>query len=170
LPIDPFSLVNNARLTTGFWLARRYDEALVQAKRTEELDPQFFQAHTEAGRALVDSGRCTEGLAELEAAAEQRASLHQGTLGYSLAKCGRGAEALAELGKWDQAERNGEYVSHYGRAVLHAGLGDREAVFRELELAFEERAWGIIVLRLDPAFDAVRDDPRYARIIARLRQ
>jgi serine/threonine-protein kinase len=168
--LDPFSLVNNARLTTGFWLARRYDEAVAQAKRTEELDPQFFQAHTEAGRALVDSGRCTEGLAELEAAAEQHAPLHQGTRGYSLAKCGRRAEALAELRKWDQVERNGEYVSHYGRAAVHAGLGDREAVFRELELAFGERAWGMIVLRLDPAFDAVRDDPRYARIVARLRQ
>jgi hypothetical protein len=50
--LDPVSLVNNARLTTGLWLARRYDAAVVQATRTEELNPQFFQAHIEAGRAL----------------------------------------------------------------------------------------------------------------------
>jgi TolB-like protein/DNA-binding winged helix-turn-helix (wHTH) protein/Tfp pilus assembly protein PilF len=42
--IEPFSLIANANLTRALYWAHRYDEAIVQARRTLDLDPRFSVA------------------------------------------------------------------------------------------------------------------------------
>jgi hypothetical protein len=59
-------------------------------------------------------------------------------------------------------------VSAWGIAVLHACLGDVEEAFRWLEVAIEERASGIILLRVHPRLDSIRNDPRYNVLVQRL--
>src|SRR5207247_11255619 len=46
--LDPFSSVNNARLASMLFLARRYDAALVQSRRVLELDSLFQGPATRA--------------------------------------------------------------------------------------------------------------------------
>ena len=163
--LEPFYTISNIRLATGLVLARRWDEALAQARRTLELEPTFFQGHSEAGLALLGLGRCDEAVSELEQAPLNRAALTSGMPGYAYAKCGHRDRAQDQLRQFEAEVKAGRYVSHYALAQIHTGLGDRDAAFAELDLAVQERAWPMFVLRSVPFLDDLRSDPRFARII-----
>ena len=72
---------------------------------------------------------------------------------------------LAEL----TAARGQRVVSAWGIAALHASLGDADKAFHWLETAIEEGASGIIFLRVHPRLDPIRQDPRYAALLRRLK-
>src|SRR5207253_1550173 len=158
--LEPFSSVNNARLSSMLFLARRYDEALDQSRRVMELDSLFQGPATRAelARAYLWLGRCAESLAALEGRPVFAAIVYGGLLGYAYARCGRRAQALAELDRLGAVAREGRYVSHYAFAMIHAGLGDNERGLAELDSAYVERAWTMFTLRFEPAFDGLRAD------------
>ena len=60
------------------------------------------------------------------------------------------------------------YVSAYDIAAIHVSLGNPDEAFAWLDRAIEERAMPLVVLRFDPAFDRIRDDPRMTKVMARL--
>jgi len=168
--LDPFSSVNNARLASMMFYARRYEEEMAQARRLLELD-SMFEGHRGSGelaRAYLQLGRCPESLAALEQTPEMRAPVFRGVLGYAYAKCGRRAQALAELAHLHAKADSGRYVSHYGLAMIRAGLGETDRTFAELDSALAERAWPMFTLRVDPAFDGLRADPRFARLLKKV--
>jgi hypothetical protein len=64
--------------------------------------------------------------------------------------------------------RSRRVVSAWGLAALHAGLGDVDEAFRWLDIAVEERATGLMFLRVHPRLDRIRPDPRYKALVRRL--
>src|SRR5437867_1960597 len=58
--LDPLSLIINADLGVTFFLARRYDEAIAQFRKTIEMDPHFYYAHWNLGQALELKGQLRE--------------------------------------------------------------------------------------------------------------
>jgi hypothetical protein len=69
-----------------------------------------------------------------------------------------GLEALA-------SER---YVSPLNLARLHAQAGEREAALEKLEAALAERSPGLVFLKVERAWDRIRDDPRFAAVVRRV--
>ncbi len=168
--LDPFSSVTNARLASMLFLARRYDDVLAQSRRVMELD-SMFQGHVgraELARAYLWLGRCAESLAALEGRPGLAVVVWPGLLGYTYARCGRRAQALAELHRLGAEAREGRYVSHYALAMIHAGLADNERALAELDSAYVERAWPMFTLRVDPTFDSLRPDPRFSRLLKKV--
>src|SRR5947208_313227 len=164
--LDPFSAVNNARLASMLYLARRYDEALDQSRRVLELD-SIAQGRAGRGdlvRAYLWLGRCAESLAALEGGPVIFPFLR----GYTYARCGHRAQALAELDRLGVVARQGRFVSHLALAIIHTGLGDNERALTELDRAYVERAWGMFTLRVDPTFDGLRADPRFGRLLKKV--
>jgi hypothetical protein len=51
---------------------------------------------------------------------------------------------------------------------MHASLGDVDDAFRWLDIAVEEQAPGLILLRAHPRLDPIRKDPRYAPLLRRV--
>jgi len=114
-------------------------------------------------------GQCAQSLAEYELAGQGPFAVSfQGELGYTYARCGHRAEALAELARLRAGANQGLYVSHFGLARILAGLGDKEAAIAELERAYSERAWPMFYLRVEPAFDSLRTDPRFTRLVEKV--
>ena len=64
--------------------------------------------------------------------------------------------------------RSRRVVSAWGIAALHASLGDVYEAFRWLDIAIEERAAGMILLRVHPRLDPIRSDPRYGPLVRRV--
>jgi hypothetical protein len=53
-------------------------------------------------------------------------------------------------------------------ARLQAQAGDREAAFGSLTEALAKRAPGLLYLKVDRAWDGIRDDPRFALLVRRV--
>ena len=52
--------------------------------------------------------------------------------------------------------------------MLHLGLEDFDAAFVQLDRAVEERAALLTWLRVDPVFDPIREQPRFADLLERV--
>ena len=88
--------------------------------------------------------------------------------GFAFGFAGRQDEARAVLRELDTlAERR--YVTPYGVALVHSGLRENDAAFTWLEKAFEDRSVWLVWLRLDPRWENIRGDPRFDRLIARMK-
>jgi serine/threonine-protein kinase len=88
-------------------------------------------------------------------------------MAYVLAKAGRRQEALATL---DELRRiaTPRDPSPFRLAYVHLGLGDTDVAFDWLERSVEARDWQIGMLKVEPAFDGLRSDPRFAALVARV--
>jgi len=169
---DPVAFSAEAELDYARALALqgKNDEALAQSRRIMELD-SMFQGHVgraELAHAYLWLGRCAESLAALEGRPGGAVPVWSGLLGYTYARCGRRAQALAELDRLGAEARQGRFVSHLALAMIHAGLGDNERALAELDSAYVERAWAMFTLRVDPAFDGLRADPRFSRLLKKV--
>jgi tetratricopeptide (TPR) repeat protein len=97
----------------------------------------------------------------------ERTSIILGSLGHAYAASGRSGEALKILDELKEMAKQ-KYVSAYDLAVLYTGLGDKDHAIEQLNKAYEERAGWIINLRVEPLFDPLRSDPRFADLLRRL--
>ena len=61
-----------------------------------------------------------------------------------------------------------EYVNPYDIAFVYAGLGEKEKAVAWLEKAFQERTIAIVSLKVDPYWDSLRTDPRFADLLRRV--
>jgi hypothetical protein len=86
--------------------------------------------------------------------------------GYLLAKLGRASEAREVLRTLEGVSRE-RYVPPTALALVHAGLGERDAVFEWLDKAYAARDVHLIFLPVDPKWDPYRADPRFEAILAR---
>jgi TolB-like protein/Tfp pilus assembly protein PilF/tRNA A-37 threonylcarbamoyl transferase component Bud32 len=163
--LDPTSFIisyNSALLHN--W-AREYPQAIEEAKKTLEMDPHFEAARINLVIAYTQTGRYAEALQEVDAL--ERDDFWFAMRGYILAVSGRRDAArrvLAEL--MDRAGRG--RVSSYAVAIIHAGLGDKDAAFTWLDKASVEREDMVLRLKVEPPWYSLRSDPRFAQLLQRL--
>ena len=60
------------------------------------------------------------------------------------------------------------YVSPLDFARAHAQLGQAEQAFSYFDAAFADRAPGLVFLKADRAWDAIRGDPRFLAAVRRV--
>jgi serine/threonine-protein kinase len=171
LQLDPMSPIINAVICWNFTMARRNDAAIDQGVRTTRLFPDFMPGHAYLGLALLESGKAREALAPLEAARKLQDIVVIGTwLIRARLAAGDDAAARQMAGALFARERKREYMPPYYMAALHAHLGDRDRAFAELDRAVKERTGALVWTKVDPALDPLRQDPRFARVLAEVKQ
>ncbi len=166
--LDPFSTIARARLIDMLIFAGRADEGLAEAERLRAIDSTHFQVGAVRLKAYINLGHCTEAMQIVDQVAKQRASQYRGLRGAAFARCGQRTRALAELEDLAREAGGGGYVSHFGPATIQAALGERDRALAELDSTVAERGWGILTVRVEPAFDFLRADPRFAAILGRI--
>jgi tetratricopeptide (TPR) repeat protein len=168
LELDPLSLPINAAVGQQLYFARQYEPAIQQLKKTLDLDLNFVLAQRALEAAYAQSGMYKEAIAERQklltlsgnpdlAAAigeDYRKSGYNGVLQGSL-------EGLKEVSK----ER---YVPPYNVAQIYARLEDKQQTLVWLERALNERDTKLTYIKVEPAFDAIRSDPRFQQLLQRL--
>jgi hypothetical protein len=60
------------------------------------------------------------------------------------------------------------YISPLDIAIIYAGLGENEQAFAWLDKACADRIWPLPQLKVDPRFDSLRSDPRFAGLVQRV--
>jgi tetratricopeptide (TPR) repeat protein len=153
-------------LGAAFYFARQYDQAIEQYRKTLELDPNFFAPHTFLGWAYIQKSMYKEGVAELEkAVAITPSNMSLACLGYGYAAAGKRQEAQKMLDQLNDLSKQ-KYVAPFHRAIICVGLGERDQTFEWLEKAYEEHF--IIGIKVNPIFDPLRSDPRFADLLRRM--
>jgi hypothetical protein len=89
-------------------------------------------------------------------------------LGHAYALSGNKAEAQKVLSHFNElSTRN--YISPYSRAIVYAGLGEKDQVFAWLDRALQERSYFLAVyLPTDSRLDSLHADPRFVALKRRV--
>jgi TolB-like protein/Tfp pilus assembly protein PilF len=167
--LDPLSLIINRTVGNVFFWAREYDQALEQFKRTLEIDPNFPPAHEDIAVIYGMKGRYEEAVQEINKAITLNGRLphYVATLGCIDANSGHKDEALKML-KELLAREHTEYVSSADIALVYVALGDKEKAFERLdEATTKEEHRTNVNLKIGPAWDPLRSDPRFAELLRR---
>jgi eukaryotic-like serine/threonine-protein kinase len=169
--LDPLSPIVNFELGLAIYYTRDYDQAIEQFQKTLELDPNFPPAQQFLPAAYEQKGMYDQAIAEFKKAIPllggNEWSLTRGGLGHVYAVLGRRSEALALVAELKQLSERG-YVPATSVAVIYAGLGEKDQAFVWLEKGYEERAFQMQWLRLEPRWDNLRSDPRFADLLRRI--
>jgi eukaryotic-like serine/threonine-protein kinase len=167
--LDPLSDLINASLGWFYYLARRDQEALAWSRRLVELDPKLVAAHYNLGMVYEQMGRYKEAVAAFQEAKNLDPTNWptSALLCHGYASSGdrlRAQQLLAELTQ--QATRGSLDPVWIG--LIHAALGDKDRAFAWLEKAYQARSETLLFLKVDPKYDNLRSDPRFADLVKRL--
>jgi serine/threonine-protein kinase len=166
--LDPLSLIIQSVAGWTLYSARQYDQAVELFQKTLDMDAQFVQAHSFLGWAYAQKRQYPEALAQFQKARQIDDNPEfLGGIGYVYAVTGKKAEARAVLAELEKLSKH-HHVSPCLMAFIHIGLGQKDEAFRWLARAYQERSAWLVYARVDPKYDDLRSDPRFADLLRRL--
>jgi serine/threonine protein kinase/Flp pilus assembly protein TadD len=165
--LDPLSPLINLNIGTMLYFAGETDQALVQIRKAEKLEANFVETIYHLGFVYAEKGMYAEAIAELNRAiplsgmfAPRVISL----LGYSYGLLGKRDEAIKKIDELKELSRR-RYIQPYDIAIIYIGLGERDEAFKWLGQACQERNGFLVFLKVDPIFESLRTDPRFADLL-----
>jgi Tfp pilus assembly protein PilF len=168
----PDAVQPNFTLGYGFYVTRRYEEAVQQLKKTTAIAPHLQWARILLGLSLLRLGKDDEG-EEALAEARKMSPEPESDLFLDLLlapvryKEGKSGSALQVLKK-AMAEVEKEEFSPYWTAVICFALDMPNDGFEHLDIAFARHEYNLGSVKVDPAFDGMRDDPRFKQLLAKM--
>lgn len=167
--LDPLSPAISVGVGWCLYYARRYEEAIQCYRQTLELDPHFLTAHYALGLAYQGLGQSKDAVTEFEgaAAASGRSPFSLAALGHAYAALGRQDESRRIIDELLQLSGR-RYVPAAYIGWVYVGLGDYDQAFEWFEKAYQERWEHLVYLKVEPTFDCLRSDPRFADLARRV--
>ena len=167
--LDPLSLAINTDVGFELYYSGNYDQAIEQLQFVLDLNPRFALANLWIGRAYQQKRSYDLAITRYRQAADAVPEwpVALAAIGNVLAESGRRREAqkiLSELGALSKRK----FVTSYGIALVHAGLGDKARAFKWLGQAVEERSHWLVWLKLDPRWNSIRSDSRFKALLKRV--
>src|SRR5262245_51801386 len=167
--LDPISSYVSSALAKVFYNSRKYDRALEGYRQMLELDPDSARARRDIGRVMLQRGQYAEAIAALVQVVARKSDPDFITeLAHAYAVAGRRDEARRALAQLLQIAKR-RYVPRVYIAKVYAGLGENAKALDLLNQAFQERSDQLTELRVEPAFDPMRSDPRFIDLLRRVR-
>lgn len=166
--LDPLSPIINGSLAGYYFYARRYAQAVEQCRETLEIDPNFYLASGIQGTAYAQMGMYEEAARKLESAAELSKDPEvSAELGYVYALRGEEDKARKLLQELKDLSKQ-TYVTPFGIAIVHVGLGEFREALEWLDRAYHDRNHWLVWLKVEPRLDPLRRDPRFVDLIRRV--
>jgi Flp pilus assembly protein TadD len=88
-------------------------------------------------------------------------------LGYAYAVAGKKDEAKNILERLDILSHD-TIITSLSLAEIHAALGEKEQALDRIELGVAEREDKAAYIKVDPAFDSLRSEPRFTEILRKI--
>jgi TolB-like protein/Flp pilus assembly protein TadD len=167
--LDPLSFQLLLAISANLYLMGRTGEAIEQVQKVLEIEPNYYPAYLSLGWFYTQEGELGKAVSTLEQA--DGLGKHHTALaymGYAFAMSGRRKDAERVLRELKEQKSNGEYISPYHIAVIHAGLGEKERAFDWLEKLYEERSDWLAWLKVSPELTCLRSEQRYECLLRRI--
>jgi len=165
--LDPASLIVNNMLGVVFYASRDYPRAIDAFRRTLQLDAGFAPAHGFLACAYVGAGRNREALEQIAQMTDDD-NEHRAMRAWVLWEAGEKQSATMLARQVIDRSRR-DPVRPGILAGLYWILGERDRAFSFLDQAYAERDWTIRELKVNPMFDPMRTDPRFQKLVAKLK-
>ncbi|PYS98387.1 MAG: hypothetical protein DMF63_16000 [Acidobacteria bacterium] len=194
LELDPNNVRTHQWSGTLALMTGRYDQCRQEFDRAIAIDPTLPDLYNNRGSCLVAAGRVDEGIEQVRKATEidpgyawsfshlsfllRMKGDHANSVemrAHSTELLDRPDLAAALRDAFRQKGWNGylhellgqttdSFRSRTRRASILAELGEKEESFKSLNDALGQSDWWLFSIKYDPAFDQMRDDPRFQAI------
>jgi TolB-like protein/DNA-binding winged helix-turn-helix (wHTH) protein/Tfp pilus assembly protein PilF len=153
-----------------YFQLRDFDRLVEASRRGMALNPNEWFEHFYLGAGYEGTGKQLESIAEYQKAVELSGGDQDATAALAHAYAGVGRRAETEKMLRDLEQKSGKvYVSPYLIATLYAALGDKDAAFKFLEKAYQEKSLDLSwYVKADLRIDNLRADPRYESLLRRM--
>jgi tetratricopeptide (TPR) repeat protein len=163
---DPMSRLASMVVLFHTLATRRYDETIGEARRALQQFPDARWAHARIADALWYQGRYDESLPE------QKLAFGDDELAWQAFEQAfrRGGPRAAMKARAEQLApaAAGTVANYMAVAAAYADAGDRDAAMAWLEKAYAVRLPQLLHVPADPAFDGMRDDPRFGALMRKI--
>lgn len=174
LELDPFSLAVRSDMTRPLIRARRLAEARRVLDEGLEIDPNWYGFPLMMAEILALEGRDRESAEQtwramtlravpVEEINELRAAFEKG----GMAEMTR-AQIRQLLRQDVQPTSSASFFTAQYLSFAYGRLGDREQALRWLETSIERREDAAIHMLTNPAYDSIRQEPRFQQLLERL--
>jgi tetratricopeptide (TPR) repeat protein len=164
--LDPFSLMLERLLAKQLYYARRYDESRQAFLRMLQNSPSRLRGYRDLAQLSVATGHPREAVDWLhQALAADGDSVGAAALPTATsdddAKRLLAREARRTIARMERAARAHERIMPATVASAYAALGDTAATLRWLDSIRIQHDTYLNIVRVDPAFDFLRNEPAY---------
>ncbi|MBI3474504.1 MAG: winged helix-turn-helix domain-containing protein [Acidobacteria bacterium] len=168
LELDPLSLIINSNRAYPYHYQHQYAPAIKIYRKAIDMDPNFPVAHEDLMAVYEQQGKYEDAMREAilnlrfsgDGKLADRVGYINSAQGYRAALTGW-LDGLKE-------ESKAHYVSPIRFAQVHTLLGDKDQALTWLGRAVEERSPQVVYLKVDPRYDRLRADPRFAELLRRV--
>lgn len=166
LNLDPLNTLLQAMHSFVLLQSHRYDEAISVSRKVLQTVPNHPLAFTSLFMALHAKGMDKEAFEEQKKHASMRRGIEAVEVLERGYREGGFARAMMRFAEW-KATRT-PYLSASATAANFALAGMRELALAWLERGWQERDPDLPYLGVDPAFEALRKEPRFHDLLRRL--
>jgi adenylate cyclase len=168
---DPLSVRLIVDLATWHWFQGQYDPAVAQLEKAIQMDPTNSLAHHFLAYVFLKMNKLPEAVAAMEKAntfenvftADENAELRRA---YETSGAPAFFRKEAEIEqRWIE---RGKYRSAGLIALHYAAASANEEALNWLERAVQERATWLPELKMEPAYDALRSNPRFVALLRKV--
>jgi tetratricopeptide (TPR) repeat protein len=164
--LDPLSLVIQQNVGIVLYYARRYDAAILESRKTLEIDPNRVYARIFLALSYEEKGMYREAIQEQERVKAYFKGAPTVGLAHVYALSGRTSEARRILRELEQKEDSDS--AWFAIASGYAALGEKDHAFNLLEKAFEQHDFFLPTLAVNPWMDPLRSDSRFQDLLRRI--
>jgi TolB-like protein/DNA-binding winged helix-turn-helix (wHTH) protein/Tfp pilus assembly protein PilF len=169
LQLDPVSFLVNRRMGVTLYLARDYDGALAQLQRSRVMEDQPGAIDNYASLIYEQKGEYDEAVRhDLAALHAQQPQLDSAAL-FDLYKR-RGWQAYWRARTRALLTTTVGPCTAYQIGIDDLRVNELDHAFDAFQHALNSRCLNMALIRVDPLFDSVRHDSRYAALLTRMHQ
>jgi tetratricopeptide (TPR) repeat protein len=147
--------------------ARRYDRSVELLRKTIAAEPSFVRTHFYITYPLVALGRTEEAFGELVLGLKARGDSDRVVREVEDVYRRDGFAGIAKL-ELRRGERFDEETRKFDLARSYLVLGDKAAALDFLEKSYQERQYHVVTLKVDPAWDPLRNEPRFVALMKKV--
>jgi serine/threonine protein kinase/tetratricopeptide (TPR) repeat protein len=167
--LDPRSPAVNQGFGELAYYEKNYRDAVKHLNETLLLDDDFAPAHTGLSLAYEQQGLTQDSVLEFIRARSLMREKPERLASLKNAFTDQGREAFWRTYLAQLRNRTRErFIPSSAIAAVQVRLGDHQAALASLRKAVDERDGGLVELKVEPAFDPLRNNPKFDEVLRRV--
>ena len=162
--LDPVAAIPRNTCAWIYWSVGQLDEAEREIRALLDLSPEVTSGRLLLGTILLQKGQAARALEMMHKESAESYRL----FGLSIAYHAMGQKEASDAALTEFIEKYAG-VAAYQVMDVYAYRGENEKAFHWLDRAYSQRDSGLTLLGSDPFLANIKDDPRYAAMLRKLK-